>query len=97
MNGINIQNIDSWYEGQPIVINFFSQQIVQDDLSTFAKLEYYMINKNVIDQDTIAYTIVFKGNLTINEPDYTTWNNDPDANDWIYNWSLNQLNLTQVP
>lgn len=97
MNGVNIQPINSWNNGEIVTINYFSQQIVQDDLSTFAKMEYFLIYKDTTDPNNITYTIINRGNLTINNPDYTTWTNDPDANIWIYNWSLQQLNLTQIP
>lgn len=97
MNGVNIQPINTWYNGEQIQINFFSQQIVSDNLSNSAMLEYFMINKDTSDPDNIIYTTISRGNLTINNPDYTQWDNDPNANDWIYNWSLQQLNLTQIP
>ena len=93
MNGIDIQPINAWLNGSPVVINFFAQQIVHDNLSNSAQLEYFMINKVIIDPDTTQFNVVTRGNLTIAGQDYLDWNNDPDANQWIYVWSLNQLNL----
>ena len=45
--------------------------------------------------DSYAQLLV-DGNLTIDGTDYQTWDADPSANTWAYNWSLAKLNLVAV-
>lgn len=49
---------------------------------------------NVIDVPSIQ--LVF-GQLTIDGQDYQTWDADPSANTWAYNWAAAKLNLVLLP
>lgn len=48
----------------------------------------------IIDESS---QILVTGNLTIEGIDYQTWDNDPSANQWAYNWAAAQLNLVLIP
>ena len=41
--------------------------------------------------------VLAEGNLGIDGADYQTWDADPSANAWAYNWATAKLNLTLVP
>jgi len=45
--------------------------------------------------DTPSQVLV-EGNLAIDGEDYQTWDADPSANAWAYNWAAGKLNLTIV-
>ena len=40
--------------------------------------------------------VLVEGNLGIDGADYQTWDADPSANAWAYNWAAGKLNLTVV-
>lgn len=63
--------------------------IIEDDLSSFAKFQYFLCDSNEIS--------LYSNNLTMNEPDYTNWNNDTDINQAAYVWAADQLGLTIIP
>lgn len=44
---------------------------------------------------TITEVLTF-GNLTLEGAEYQTWDADPSANEWAYNWAAAQLNLVYV-
>lgn len=88
----NIIPIQIWVSGNLLIANVFVLQIVNDDLQSRAQLYYKLLNKTVIDE-TESFTIVTDGNLTIDGVSYQNWTNEPDVNEWIYNWSADQLNI----
>lgn len=92
-----IQPVTLWIAGTTQTANVFSLRIVNDDLSTFAQL-YYQLGSEVQPPDAPDPSITWlqDGNLTCNGQSYQDWNNEPDANAWIYNWAAAQLNLTIV-
>lgn len=88
----NIIPIQIWVNGNLQIANVFVLQIVNDDLQSRAQLYYKLLNKTVVD-DQESYTMVTDGNLTIDGVSYQNWTNQPDVNEWIYNWSADQLNI----
>ena len=55
---------------------------------------------HIIDMGPLAShlggEVVAEGNLGIDGADYQTWDADPSANAWAYNWAAGKLNLTIV-
>ena len=90
-----IQPITLWIQGQTKTANAFDLSIVNDDLATRAVL-YYRLGSET-QSETETQTIWLQdGNLTIDGEDYQTWDADPSANEWIYNWAAGQLNITII-
>ena len=82
----DIQPVQLWVAGETKTATKFGLTSVYDDLESYATLYYQLL-----DTDSQQLS---QGNLTINGTEYTTWNDDPDANDWILNWAVSQLGLT---
>jgi hypothetical protein len=55
--------------------------------------------KTITTQDQVNTTIdiLTFGNLTLDGAEYQTWDADPSANEWAYNWAAAQLNLVLIP
>lgn len=51
----------------------------------------------VQDQVTTTLDVLAFGNLTLDGEEYQTWDADPSANEWAYNWAAAQLNLVLIP
>lgn len=49
------------------------------------------------DQVTTTTDILTFGNLILSGEEYQTWDADPSANSWAYNWAAGQLNLVLIP
>lgn len=92
----HIQPITLWIGGATKTANVFDLSIVNDDLSTRASL-YYRLGSETAPAEGNPETVWLQdGNLTISGEDYQQWDADPSANEWIYNWSANQLNIVLV-
>lgn len=48
------------------------------------------------DQVTTKVDVLTFGNLLLQGEEYQTWDADPSANEWAYNWAAAQLNLVYV-
>jgi hypothetical protein len=90
-----IQPITLWIQGQTKTANAFDLSIVNDDLSTRAVL-YYRLGTQTDSPEGSQTVWLQDGNLTIDGEDYQTWDADPSANEWIYNWAAQQLNITII-
>jgi hypothetical protein len=90
-----IQPITLWIQGQTKTANAFDLSIVNDDLSTRAVL-YYRLGSETQSETETETIWLQDGNLTIDGEDYQTWDADPSANEWIYNWAAQQLNITII-
>lgn len=97
---MKIQPVNVWQNGQVKEANNFSMRIVNDNLETACTFYYEMQNvQEVVTEDqttTIVDTLTF-GNLTLAGEEYQTWDADPSANEWAYNWAAAQLNLVLIP
>ena len=85
---VDIQPIQIWNAGQQQTATKFSLVTVYDDLETYATTYYQLLTS-----DSVQLTA---GNQNIDGQDYQDWNNDPDANTWILNWSTTQLGITVI-
>lgn len=92
----HIQPVTLWIQGTTKTANVFDLSIVSDDLATRASL-YYRLGSETVPAEGDPQTVWLQdGNLTITGEDYQQWDADPSANEWIYNWSANQLNLVII-
>lgn len=85
---VDIQPIQIWNAGQVETATKFSLVTVYDDLDTYATTYYQLLTS-----DSIQLT---QGNQQLDGQSYQDWNNDPDANTWILNWSATQLGITII-
>jgi len=88
-----IEPVQVWQSGQNVDANIFNLAIVNDNLSTSATL-YYQLGSAVLpftEGDSVTW--LQAGNLTISGQEYIDWNNQPNVNEWIYEWAATQLNL----
>ena len=85
---VDIQPIQIWNAGQVQTATKFSLVIVYDDLDTFATTYYQLLTSESVQ--------LTAGNQNIEGQEYQDWNNDPDANTWILNWSATQLGITII-
>lgn len=94
----HIQPITLWIGGSTQTANVFQMRIISDDLKAYAQLFYQLGHETppVDPEEKPSVTWLQDGNLSIQGVEYVQWNNEPDANDWIYNWAAVQLNLTFV-
>jgi len=92
----HIQPVTLWFQGTTKTANIYDLSIVNDDLSTRASLYYKLGNETVQAEGEPSIIWLQDGNLTITGQDYQDWDADPSANEWIYNWSAGQLNITLI-
>ena len=90
---VDIQPVTIWVAGEQKTATKFSLVSVYDDLDTYATL-YYQLQESNPEDPTQTGPTLSQGNQTINGQEYQNWNDDPNANEWIMNWSLTQLGLT---
>ena len=90
---VEIQPVQIWVAGETKTATKFGLSSVNDDLETFATLYYQLLESNPQDP-TQTGPAISQGNLTINGAEYQSWNDDPNANQWILNWAISQLGLT---
>ncbi len=89
-----------WQNGQQKEANTFIMRIVNDNLETSCNFYYEMQNVEEVINDTQTNTIIDVltfGNLNLSGEEYQTWDADPSANSWAYNWAAGQLNLVLIP
>lgn len=94
----HIQPITLWIAGETKTANVFQMRIIADDLKAYAQLFYQLGHETapVDPEEKPAVNWLQDGNLSIQGADYQAWNNEPDANAWIYAWAAQQLNLTVI-
>lgn len=91
---MKIKPISSWKNGQEILGTEFTLRLSSDDLSTIAQF-YYSISTEQTEE--IVTQVLVDGNLTLDGVDYQSWDADPSANAWAYNWAIAKLNLELLP
>ncbi len=67
----------------------FNLDSINDNLESFCIFQYQLCDVNEVP--------LYSGNLTINEPDYTLWNESSDINQSAYIWATTELGLTIIP
>lgn len=85
---INIQPIQVFTNYGPTNATKFNLIIIEDDLKSFAKFQYFLCDENGIN--------LYSGNLTMNEPQYSIWNTTNDINQDAYIWATDELGLTII-
>ena len=78
-----IQPISIWNNGKTDNATIFNLSCIYDNMFNSAIFSYQLFDANIV---TIS-----SGEITLNEPDYTT---DWTTNDAAYNWAALQLGLT---
>jgi hypothetical protein len=91
---MKIQPITTWNNGIEKQLKEFILEISFDNLSSYANLQYSLYENYNNDANDVP---VIQGPLTIIGEDYLTWDADPSANSWAYNWAAGQLNLVLIP
>jgi hypothetical protein len=87
---IAIKPVSIWYQGASVSCDTLVVESTRDNLTDFADI-YYGIG-------TSSESGINQGTLLINGTDYQQWNaqTSVDANTWIGDWVLAQLNLTRA-
>jgi len=100
-----IEPVTIWSNGQSKTAEYFQVTGINDNYESSAANYWQLFTKviqmNGIDEDTpveVQGEQVAQGNLTISGQDYINWGDQPAMaiNDWIYDWSASQLNLTII-
>jgi hypothetical protein len=91
-----IQPVQIWYQGEQREATIFNLTSNYDNLNDTATFQYQLIELIITpeEQNSNVLTINY---LTINGADYAQWDAEIDANDWIYQWAADQLNLVLIP
>jgi len=92
-----IQPISTWFQGSTRQANVFSLYSTGDNLIDSATFQYQLIELIIISPDEQNSQTLITGQLAINGADYAQWDAEIDANDWIYQWAADQLNLVLIP
>jgi hypothetical protein len=94
-----IQPINIWINGENKVGEYFKVTCINDNYENQAT-NYWQIYAKIQNEDGIDEygQQIAEGNLTIGGQDYIDWGDQPamKINEWIYNWSANQLGLTII-
>lgn len=95
----NIQPISVWYQGDTHEVNVLNAVSKNDNLIDSAVIQYQLVEFIIdpIDPSNQFSQVLIIGELTIDGQDYIDWDSSVSANDWIYNWVAQQLNLTIIP
>jgi len=91
-----IQPVNIWYDGQILQANHLTVKSAEDNLSTQARLDYFLVSVYSGSYQTPSYLTLNQGSLIISGSDYTNWNNTTDINEAAYVWVAGKLNLTLV-
>lgn len=91
-----IEPLTIWTNGTSKVAEYLQVTGINDNYESSAT-NYWALFTLVTDAEGVesAGEQVAQGNLTINGAEYIAWGDQPAMaiNEWIYNWSANQLNL----
>jgi len=94
-----IEPVSIWVNGENKVAEYFQVIGINDNYESTATNYWSMFTK-VVDAEGVESMgmQIAQGNLIINGEDYVNWGDQPAMaiNDWIYNWSAEQLNLTII-
>ena len=92
---MKIQPVQTWQNGQQKEATNFILTVTNDNLSTAADFQFKLTTTPVNDDKD--YDVLVMGYLTMSGEEYQTWDADPSANAWAYNWAAEQLNLVLIP
>lgn len=94
-----ISPVTIWANGTSKDAEYLQVAGINDNYESSATNDWQLFTK-VVDAEGVESMgeQVAQGNLTISGQDYINWGDQPamSINDWIYNWSAAQLNLTII-
>jgi beta-lactamase class D len=94
-----IEPVTIWSNGESKVAEYLQVTGINDTYESSAT-NYWALFTKVVDEEgnDKQGEQVAQGNLTISGQDYINWGDQPAMaiNEWIYNWSAEQLNLTII-
>ena len=94
-----IAPVTLWVNGQSKVAEYLQVTGINDNYESSATNYWQMFTK-VVDEEGVESQgeAVAQGNQTISGADYQAWGDQPAMaiNEWIYDWSAEQLNLTII-
>jgi len=94
-----IEPVTIWSNGESKVAEYLQVTGINDNYESSAT-NYWALFTKVVDEEgnDKQGEQVAQGNLTISGQDYINWGDQPAMaiNEWIYNWSAEQLNLTII-
>lgn len=85
---VNIQPVQVFTNYGPKLAVKFNLNSINDNLESFCIFQYQLCDQNEV--------LLYSGNLTMNEPDYSLWNADSDINQSAYIWATTELGLTII-
>jgi hypothetical protein len=91
-----IQPITTWFQGATHQANIFTLYSQGDNLIDSASFKYQLIELIIISPDEQNSQTLVSGEISINGQDYIDWDSSVSANEWIYNWAAEKLDLTIV-
>lgn len=99
-----IQPVSVWKDGQVKTAEQISLRGVGDDFGSSATIYFELKEADVTTQDAEGNDVVTPGavvsvgNLSISGQDYSDWGaqSAADSNDWIYDWSADQINVVII-
>jgi hypothetical protein len=89
----NIQPVSIWYQGATHQANVFSLYSTGDNLIDSASFKYQLIELIVVSPEEQSSQTLVTGEIAINGQDYIDWDSSVSANEWIYNWAADKLDL----
>lgn len=92
-----IQPVQVWYQGNQHNANIFNLISNYDNLKDNATFQYQLIELIIISPEEQKSNVLIIGYLSISGEEYSQWDAEIDANQWIYQWAADQLNLTLLP
>jgi hypothetical protein len=93
-----IEPVSIWVNGESKVAEYFQVIGINDNYESAATNYWTLFTKVVTEGVESQGEQIAQGNLIINGEDYVNWGDQPAMaiNEWIYNWSAEQLNLTII-
>ena len=91
-----IQPVQVWFQGEQHEATIFNLISNYDNLKDTATFQYQLIEVIVTTESENSNVLIINY-LTINGADYALWDAEIDANEWIYQWAADQLNLVLIP
>jgi len=85
-----IQPVQIWNNGTLQTGNFINAYIIHDNLLDSATFYWAIFTADNAGQQ------LAQGNLTIEDPEYSVWDQTADINEAAYQWICTQLGLTLI-
>jgi hypothetical protein len=94
-----ITPVTIWVNGENKIAEYLQVIGINDNYQSSAT-NYWSLYTKVVDENGVESMgmQISQGNLIIDGENYVLWGDQPAMaiNEWIYNWSAEQLNLTII-